>query len=216
MDEASDGTDVGLGVKARAGPRGPCARATRASDLPAARPWVECRLPAKGSLSQGGAGHGPSWPGGEAEGGKAGGRAGGWCGAGRGGPRRRRGSGTALGGSGAAVDPDRVLARRPRAPEVWGRDRRFRRRQRTEEEETQIRSTPRSLPAWIFLAESPISQGRKLRPRVAAWPVACPQWGVQHGLDPHSDPEACLPKPLWACFPPPPPHLLHGRLFRHS
>lgn len=133
-----------------------------------------------------------------------------------GGPRRRRESGTALGGSGAAVDPDRVWARRPRAPEVWGRDRRFRRRQRTEEEETQIRSTPRSLPAWIFLAESPISQGRKLRPRVAAWPVACPQWGVQHGLDPHSDPEACLPKPLWACFPPPPPHLRHGRLFRHS
>lgn len=139
------------------------------------------------------------------------------AGVGRGeGPRRRRESGTALGGSGAAVDPDRVWARRPRAPEVWGRDRRFRRRQRTEEEETQIRSTPRSLPAWIFLAESPISQGRKLRPRVAAWPVACPQWGVQHGLDPHSDPEACLPKPLWACFPPPPPHLRHGRLFRHS
>lgn len=37
--------------------------------------WVGCQLPARGSLSWEEAGHSPSWPGCESEGGKASGRA---------------------------------------------------------------------------------------------------------------------------------------------
>lgn len=84
-------------------------------------------------------------------------------------PRRRRRTGAALGGSGFAVDLDHVWVRCPGAPEVWGRDRRLRRRQRSEEK-TQNRLqilASRFLPVWPwsrFLMNSRAIQGRPRLP----------------------------------------------------
>lgn len=64
---------------------------------------------------------------------------------------KRRGTGTALGGSGVAVDLAVCGWGAHGAPAVWGRDRRSRRRQRSEEKKTD----PAASPAWRLLPSPP-------------------------------------------------------------
>lgn len=62
---------------------------------------------------------------------------------------KRRGTGTALGGSGVAVDLAVCGWGAHGAPAVWGRDRRSRRRQRSEEKKTDLAASPGLAPSAL-------------------------------------------------------------------